>query len=347
MERVISAMHEEMELEASFLNERALRSIYFGGGTPSLLTAEQITAFIDHATTLFDCSKLEECTLEANPDDLTSTYLQQISATRINRLSVGIQSFDDDELRLMNRRHTAQVARDAIHYAQQIGFENISIDLIFGVPGFGIETLRHSLHEALQLNVQHISAYHLTVEPETAFGRQLARGKFHPIAEEQSEREFQLVHHTLTEAGYNHYEVSNFAQPQRRAIHNSAYWHNEPYLGIGPAAHSYNGKNRRRWSVASISNYLNLTTRYEEEYLTPTDRVNERLLTGLRTTEGVELHSLQADFGKTVVAQIITAAQPWLSTGQLQWAQDRLFIPAEHFLLSDAIITALFLTDDV
>jgi oxygen-independent coproporphyrinogen-3 oxidase len=118
-------------------------------------------------------------------------------------------------------------------------------------------------------------------------------------------------------------------------------------LGIGPAAHSYNGKNRRRWSVASISNYLNLTTRYEEEYLTPTDRVNERLLTGLRTTEGVELHSLQADFGEAVVAQIITAAQPWLSTGQLQWAQDRLFIPAEHFLLSDAIITALFLTDDV
>lgn len=228
MKAVVEAMHDELRREAGFLPAEQLRTIYFGGGTPSLLPPEELEEFIAHAAELFDCTALEECTVEANPDDLTPDYLRRLARTRVDRLSIGVQSFDDGELRLMNRRHTADAARKAVRQAQEAGFGNVTVDLIFGVPGFGAATLARNLRETVALGVQRVSAYHLTVEPQTAFGRRMAQGRFSPVTEETSEEEFLTVHRTLRDAGFEHYEVSNYALPGRRAIHNSSYWSGDP-----------------------------------------------------------------------------------------------------------------------
>lgn len=341
MKAVVGAMHDELEREAEFLPERQLRTIYFGGGTPSLLPPEELEEFIAHAAELFDCTALEECTVEANPDDLTPDYLRRLAHTRIDRLSIGIQSFDDDELRLMNRRHTAEAGRSAVRQAQEAGFANVTVDLIFGVPGFGAATLARNLHETLALGVQHVSAYHLTVEPDTAFGRRMARGTFAPVAEQVSEQEFLAVHRTLTDAGFEHYEISNFARPGRRAIHNSAYWSGEPYLGIGPAAHSFDGR-QRRWAVADIGRYLDGGDRYESERLTERDRYNETVMTALRTIEGLDTEAIGRRFGPQRLEALLEAARPWIAAGDAALRDGRLAIPPERFLLSDAVIGALF-----
>ena len=227
MDALIEAMHRELDARRGYLGGEAVETRYFGGGTPSLCPPEEIGALLRHTEELFDCSRAEETTLEANPDDLTPRYLAAVRRAGIDRLSIGIQSFDDDCLKLMNRRHTARQAAEAVHNAQKEGFGNITVDLIFGVPGFGGDSLRRSLGEAIGLGVQHISAYHLTIEPDTAFGRRAARGAFAPVEEQVSEEEFLTVHDTLTAAGFEHYEVSNFALPGFRARHNAAYWHGE------------------------------------------------------------------------------------------------------------------------
>ena len=213
MDPLLESMHRELDARREYLGGEPVRTRYFGGGTPSLCAPEAIAGLLDHAATLFDCTAAEETTLEANPDDLTPAYLAALRRAGVNRLSVGIQSFDDACLKLMNRRHNAAQAVEAVRSAQREGYENITVDLIFGVPGFGNDTLRRSLDSALALGVQHISAYHLTVEPGTAFGRRAARGQFAPVDEATSETEYALVHETLTGAGFEHYEVSNFALP--------------------------------------------------------------------------------------------------------------------------------------
>ena len=217
MDPLLESMHRELDARREYLGSEPVRTRYFGGGTPSLCAPEAVTGLLDHAATLFDCTAAEETTLEANPDDLTPAYLAALRRAGVNRLSVGIQSFDDACLKLMNRRHNAAQAVEAVRSAQREGYENITVDLIFGVPGFGDDTLRRSLDSALALGVQHISAYHLTVEPGTAFGRRAARGQFAPVDEATSETEYALVHETLTGAGFEHYEVSNFALHRPRS----------------------------------------------------------------------------------------------------------------------------------
>ena len=302
----------------------------------------------DRAATLLDCSGVEEFTVEANPDDMTEEWLEALARTGANRLSVGVQSFDDDELRLMNRRHTGAQAVEAVRRAQAAGFANLTIDLIFGVPGFGGKVLQRNLEQALALGVQHISAYHLTVEKNTAFGRRLERGRFSEVDEQVSEREYLEVHRTLTGAGFEHYEVSNYALPGCRARHNAAYWSGDEYLGIGPAAHSFNGKSRR-WAAASIDGYLagaGTEAIYEQERLTERDRYNEYLMTRLRTAEGLELATVETCFGKERAERLLRQAEPFMRVGELCLAAGRLAIPAEKFLVSDAVIGALFEADD-
>lgn len=245
VDSVLDAMGRELDGAVDWLADRRIRTVYFGGGTPSLCDPARLQGLADRAATLLDCSGVEEFTVEANPDDMTEEWLEALARTGANRLSVGVQSFDDDELRLMNRRHTGAQAVEAVRRAQAAGFANLTIDLIFGVPGFGGKVLQRNLEQALALGVQHISAYHLTVEKNTAFGRRLERGRFSEVDEQVSEREYLEVHRTLTGAGFEHYEVSNYALPGCRARHNAAYWSGDEYLGIGPAAHSFNGKSRR------------------------------------------------------------------------------------------------------
>lgn len=339
--RVVEQMHNELEQRHTLLSERQLSSIYFGGGTPSLLAPESVESLIRHVHDLFDCSAVSEITLEANPDDITMEYAEALARTSVNRISLGIQSFDDRVLGFMNRRHSADEAELAVRRLRAVGFDNISIDIIFGVAGFGDDHLAESLRRAIDLNVEHISAYHLTVEPRTRLGVMMRKGEYVPVDEERSEMEYLAVHKRLVEAGYDHYEVSNYARAGRYAEHNSAYWRGVDYLGIGAGAHSFAGDSRV-WCVSTAKQYAEGEFLYEGEELSATDHLNEYVMTSLRTSRGIDLRHIAATFGEEHLQRIERGAESWLATGMLQRADNRIVIPAEHFLLSDAIIESLF-----
>lgn len=334
-------MHGELEARAEYLSDRRITSIYFGGGTPSLLRPEQIESLIDHARELFDCAEVGEITLEANPDDLTEEYIARLSQTSINRISLGIQSFDDRILRFMNRRHTAMEAKECVGRLRAAGYDNISIDIIFGVAGFGEEWLADTLSEAIALDVEHISAYHLTVEERTRLGVMVRKGEYQPVDEEQSESDYLLVERMLQEAGYEHYEVSNYAKVGCRAKHNSAYWQGVEYLGIGAGAHSFSGDDRR-WCVSTAKEYAEGDIRFESEVLSRTDHLNEYIMTSLRTVEGIDLEYVSTAFGEAERRRLESLAIGWIERGVLSIDANRLHIPTSEFMLSDAVIESLF-----
>lgn len=340
MPQLIEAMCREIAAQHDYLHRETIRTRYFGGGTPSLCTAEQLKSLLDTTADYFDCSQVEETTLEANPDDLNTEYLNALRALGIDRLSIGIQSFDDDCLHLMNRRHTARQAIDAVRAAQQAGFDNLTIDLIFGVSGFDKEVLQRNIDQALALGVQHISAYLLSIEPRTRFGVMAQKGELHEVAEERCEEEFALLHDSLTAAGYEHYEISNFALPGYRARHNANYWQGVPYLGIGPAAHSFDGISRR-WNPASVERYL-AGEEAEQEELTTRDRINEYLMTRLRTSEGFSLRDFEARFGVEARFRLESDARQEIVHERLLLRDERLAIPPQKQLVSDDIISSLF-----
>ncbi len=343
--RVVEQMHRELQQRASWLQGASVETLYFGGGTPSLCSAQEIGALIEEVKHLFHVKCFKEVTLEANPDDLTYDYLTEIRQAGVDRLSIGVQSFDDEELRWMNRRHNAQQAERAVQEARRAGFEHLTIDLIFGVPGFGKEVLQRTLERALALDVEHISAYHLTIEPDTALGRRAARGELQAVEESISESEYALVHQRLTEAGYAHYEISNYARKGCRARHNSAYWHGIPYLGIGPGAHSFDGSHRC-WSTDTVEQYAaNGATHFEQELLTERDHFNEWLMTRLRTAEGISLRELEERFGTKRAQAVITGSEALCQSGVLKREEASFRIPATHFLLSDWVIGQLMETE--
>ena len=335
-------MHQELDLRSDYLPTNKIRTIYFGGGTPSLLGVDVIEGFIEHIRRLFDCSEVGEITLEANPDDLKMEYLNDLAKSSINRLSIGIQSFDERELRFMNRRHTADEAVECIENAKSAGFDNISIDLIFGVEGFGGRTLEKSVEQALALKVPHISLYHLTIEPGTGFFRRAERGEIHPVEEHVSEEEYALIREKLNEAGYEHYEISNFALKGYQAQHNSSYWEGEPYLGVGPAAHSYN-LTSRRWSTDNVESYVSQEEfSFEEEQLSDIEQRNEMVMTSLRRARGLDLKRFERSFGTTSLERLMQEAKPLIERGALKQVGEFLVIPPEKFLISDSIIETLF-----
>ena len=340
IDSVWSAMREELCEQQDFLSDKYIRTIYFGGGTPSLFDAHLIGGLIERTCELFDCSEVEEITIEANPDDITPQYAEALRGVGVNRVSLGVQSFDDAELRFMNRRHTADAAEQAVRVLQDAGFDNITVDLIFGVDGFGEEVLRRSLQRVLALGVQHISAYHLTIEPSTAFGRRLARGQMREVAEHQSEKEYALIESVLQGAGYEHYEVSNYALEGRRSRHNSSYWRGVEYLGIGPGAHSFNGR-VRRWCEQSLSDYVEHRD-YQQEELTTVDFRNECVMTSLRCVEGIDMADFQRRFGEEQALRLRELAAKWIESGDLIDEGEILRIPASRFLISDAVIESLF-----
>ena len=333
-------MHLEMEEQSNFLNDRDIKTIYFGGGTPSLVNPSQLQRLIDHSAQLWNCSGVGEITVEANPDDITAEWVEALRQSAINRVSLGVQSFNDQELKIMNRRHSALEAVAAVKRLQDAGIENITIDLIFGVDGFGEDVLSQSIEQALGLGVQHISAYHLTIEPNTAFGRRLARGEMREVAEEQSEKEYDLLHKSLTDAGFEHYEVSNYALEGFRAKHNSSYWQGVEYLGIGAGAHSFNGA-ERHYSEQSIEEYLE-RREYVVEQLTPRDRYNEYVMTALRRKEGVDCRFVAEKFGESALQRVRDGVAPWVVSGDVVADEKSIKIPAERFMISDAVIESLF-----
>lgn len=348
MEQTLAAMEREVVMRRNFLRGEAVQTIYFGGGTPSLVPTEWIARAIELCRTRFDCSQLEEVTLEANPDDLSAEYLAGLRAAGVNRLSIGIQSFDDEVLRVMNRRHDATAAIKAVEAARAAGFDNITIDLIYGLPFGPKDALSRSLAQAVALDVEHISAYHLTIEPNTRFGRMAARGELTPVPDEESERQYLQVHNHLTTAGYDHYEISNFAKEGFRSRHNSSYWHSQLYLGIGPAAHSFDGE-RRVWAVASVAEYLkgvDAAECFESEVLTATDRYNEVVMTALRCREGIDLEELREKFGAARAEYFCAEAERFVASGALSNDGKRVAMRPERWLVSDSVIAELFIEDE-
>ncbi|MBR4849466.1 MAG: radical SAM family heme chaperone HemW [Alistipes sp.] len=336
---VVEAMHKELEGESNFLHDRVVRTIYFGGGTPSLLAPSELERFVEQVRSLYDCSRLEEVTVEVNPDDITPEYVAELRKTSVNRISMGVQSLDDRCLQFMGRRHSAEQAVEAVRMLQEAGYDNISVDVIFGIPGFGDDELNYTLQRVLAMNVQHISAYHLTIEENTRFGRMVAKGDFCEVDEGCSELHFLTVHKALTSAGFEHYEVSNYALEGFRSKHNSSYWQGVEYLGIGPGAHSFNG-GVRRWCEQSVEEYVE-GAKYGSEVLSESDRVNEFLMTSLRCAEGFLLGDFEAKFGGERRAQLEYEVAKTGSDALLVEANGRVRILVEKMLVSDSIIASL------
>jgi len=346
---MVEAIAQEIRLQASFfpLPGDRLQSVYFGGGTPSLLSQDDLQVLWAAIRSHFELTPDAEITLEANPDDLNAKQLEVFRSNGINRLSIGIQSFRDEDLRFMHRAHNAEEARQSVELARQAGFDQLSIDLIYGIPGCSDADWQANIQQVVDWNVQHISAYSLTVEPGTALETFIRKGQAKPVDDHQAARQLELLMDHLNQAGYEHYEISNFSLPGKVARHNSAYWTGQAYLGVGPSAHSFYG-NSRQWNVAHNAQYMKAIESgivpFEREVLSRQDQFNERLMTGLRTFNGLSLSLLQDQFAEFMAGfQVdLKAAQ---SEGHLEQDGDLLRLTKAGKLLGDSVIASLFQVD--
>ena len=340
----MTAVGQELRMRANYLNGEPVQTIYFGGGTPTLLQPAEIQTIIDTIRQLHQVSDTPEITVEANPDDLTPDYISQLVQTDVNRLSIGIQSFDDDYLQLMNRRHNAQQAINAVKLSQKNGFDNISIDLIYGLPGSTCEYWKRQLDTAAILNIQHMSAYHLSYEEGTAFAQKLRQHKIAEVSEDESLAQFNALTDWAQATGFEHYEISNFARPGFRSRHNSCYWDRTIYLGVGPAAHSYN-RLTRSWNTSDIAAYIKNVNEgksfSESETLAPSDIFNDYVITALRTSVGIDMDYLQREQPKQMVDYLQRQAESFVRAGQLEYSANHLKLTHNGIFVSDEIMERL------
>jgi len=346
-DEMLAAMKKEIFLRKDELQNKSLQSLYFGGGTPSILSADEIKSLIDEILRYFSFEKDVEVTLEANPDDLNKEFLKGLSDSPVNRLSIGTQSFFEADLKLMNRAHTANEAEDSIKRAQDFGFENLSIDLIYGSPTSDLEIWKENLNKTIALEVPHISSYALTVEPKTALENWISKGRIKSPKEEEQNKEFYYLSDFLKDNGFDHYEVSNFTKPGFYSRHNSSYWKYKEYLGIGPSAHSYNGHDVRSWNIANNSQYIkklnsNILAK-EEELLSTEDQFNEMIMIGLRTIWGVDLGNLEAKFNDRILEHFRHEIKQKLEEEILIIENNHLKIPEKHWFMADGIASDLFM----
>ena len=343
-QQYIDAVCKELVQRKDYLKGETVDTIYMGGGTPSQLSIAQLNALFATIEAHFPLSKHQEITIEVNPDDVSDSYAEGLKQTPVNRISMGIQTFDDATLRILNRRHTEQIARMATMRLREKGFQNISIDLMYGLPGETIEQWENDLQQAIALNVEHISAYHLTYEEGTPLYRRLQAGEVNEVNEELSLTFFNMLIDALTKAGYQHYEISNFCKPGMHSRHNSSYWQGIPYLGCGAAAHSFDGTSRQ-WNVADIKNYIKgIETNapcYENEALDIPTRYNEYIMTGLRTSHGISFEEVANRFGQSFATSCKKSATPHLESGKLITEGHRIKLSREGIFVSDAIICDL------
>ena len=342
---LLLALQKEIGLRRNYLNSELVSTIYFGGGTPSTMSANEIGKVLNTIYSNFQIEENCEITLEANPDDLSATYLSEIRKWGVNRLSMGIQSFDDKQLKFINRRHSASAALEAIKNAQLAGFDNISIDLIYGLPDQNFDSWRAQVHQALELDVQHISAYGLTYEEGTLLWRQMKKGIIKPIDDETMIEMYKYLVDECVKSGFEQYEISNFAKNGLRSKHNSSYWKEQTYLGIGPAAHSYNG-NSRQWNIASVSKYCEMLDKneifFEKEILSTQEKYNDFVMVSLRTMEGINLDLLKSKFGSEYFDHCMRSAQAALTNKKLKIENNYLRLTSEGVVVSDSILVELF-----
>jgi len=346
-DKFIAALLREIELSKGYLEGESIETLYFGGGTPSLLSVSELTSIVAKLEGHYDLGGLREFTLEANPDDLSTEKileLKELQKRGLNRFSIGVQSFFDGDLKYMNRAHKANEALTSIKKVQDAGFENITIDLIYGTPGMDDERWHKNLQTVFDLGIPHISSYALTVEPKTNLDRRIRKGESKPVSEEQAAGQFNILMNEMKRAGYEQYEISNFAKPGKYAIHNSNYWSGKKYLGLGPSAHSYN-KAARRWNVGNNINYINAITNgiipAEEEILTQAQQINERIMTSLRTMWGLDLAAFDKQVADWIIADIGI-----MDTSHYILKNNVLTLTNAGRLFADAIAASLFVTEE-
>lgn len=340
----LQSLHREIEQQAGYLKSEQVNTIYLGGGTPSVLTISELAKILEWLNLHFFVDRNAEITIEANPDDLNLPYLHELRQLGFNRLSIGIQSFSDADLKRMNRRHSSVQALQSVYEAVEAGFSDISIDLIYGLPGLTMPQWEKNLKRAVALPVNHISAYHLTYHKGTKFYDWLKSGQLHELPEGDSLAQFEMLIDILQAEDFEQYEISNFARNEAYSKHNSSYWNSSKYLGLGPSAHSFDGVSRQ-WNVASLDKYLKAITAgkppYESEQLTLTDKLNDYLITRLRTRWGISLNYVYDNFGEVYVSNVMQSAQTFINSGHLQHTGDNISLTRKGIMISDEIMLAL------
>ena len=343
-DELVLALVKELELRKDEFKNELVETIYFGGGTPSLLTNDQLSLLIDSVYKNYKVSKNPEITLEANPDDLTAIRIKELSQTSINRLSIGIQSFFETDLKLMNRAHNVEEAKNCLKEAIKY-FDNISLDLIYGIPGLSNKRWIENIDTALSYNIPHISSYALTVEPKTALESFIKKGIIQNVNDDLAQQQFHILIEKLEAHGFVQYELSNFGKPNYFSRNNSAYWQGKHYLGIGPSAHSFNG-NERGWNVRNNAKYIKALQEnrvpMEIETLSKTDKYNEYVMTGLRTIWGVSIEKVERDFGLNYKNYLLEQADNHLKNDLLYLDDNKLLVTKKGKFLSDGIASDLF-----
>lgn len=347
-EKIITAICQELTTRKDFFDPKeTISSIYFGGGTPSVLSIKEIDEILGAVYSHYNVEKNAEITFECNPDDLTQDYLRELKFVGINRLSIGVQSFNDEHLKWMNRSHDASQSKKSIEYGAEAGFNNITLDLIYGLPQLSNKEWSSNLNEALSLPINHLSAYSLTMEENTPYIKLVNQGKYKKPSDDISSSHYQILVQQTTDLGWEHYEVSSFCKPGNYSKHNSSYWSGSKYIGVGPSAHSYDG-NSRYWNVSDNKSYLEcISTKkryFESEELTVSNRVNEYLLTGLRTKWGVDLELLSNKYDYNVMSLFEKDIKYWISLNWLEMKDSNMKLTNKGMLFADHISSTLFLS---
>jgi oxygen-independent coproporphyrinogen-3 oxidase len=341
---LIDSIVKELQIRKDYLQNETIHTIYFGGGTPSILNKSQFELIFDAIYKIYNVADDAEITFEANPDDLTTDFLASIHPLPFNRMSIGIQSFDDTDLKRINRRHSGKEAIDAVKNAQNAGFSNISIDLIYGLPNQTLAAWEKQIDTAFTLNVQHISAYGLTYEEGTALWKQREKGLVKTVDDDSMNDMYLLLIEKVKQNGFEAYEISNFALPNHRSQHNTSYWKQQPYIGIGPSAHSYN-LTSRQWNVSSITTYNKAIAEngifFESETLSTNDRYNDFIMVSLRTSDGIDLRLLENEFGVEFKDYCLQNAQKFIKTNKVNFSNDRLWLSSQGVQISNLIIMDL------
>jgi oxygen-independent coproporphyrinogen III oxidase len=343
---LLQSLVKEMSIRKNYLDGESIKTIYFGGGTPSLLSTDEMKMLMENLQINFNIESSAEITLEANPDDLDKAKFKGLLDAGINRLSIGVQSFFDEDLAFMNRAHNAQQAISSIKLAQDTGFENISIDLIYGTPTLSNQKWMQNIENTVELSVTHVSAYNLTVEEKTPLAHFIASGKIKALSDELGARHFEILTEEMKANGFVHYEISNFCKEGFYSRHNSSYWKKEKYIGLGPSAHSYDGESRQ-WNIANTPLYNKAlhsgSLDFEKENLTEEQKYNEYILTTLRTIWGTDLKSMEKEFGNVFSDHCLQEAQKHLEEANLIMKENKLFLTEKGKLIADKISSDLFL----
>lgn len=342
----VEALKKEIVLRKNYLGGEMVETIYFGGGTPSLLSVKNIEEILELLNKNYEIISSPEITLEINPDTIDREKMSSLKQIGVNRMSVGIQSFDDDDLRYLGRRHDSRHAMQVLEDLKQTDLEKITLDLIYGMPTLTEEKWNKNLDIFFSTGITHLSAYALTVEPKTILGQRIEKGELQSVSEEDTIRHYNILVDRTKENGFEHYEISNFAKEGFRSQHNSIYWRDEKYLGLGPSAHSYDG-NSRQWNISNLTKYIQLIGNsedyFEKETLSLEDKFNEYVMTSLRTSWGCDIEKIERDYGKSYAHHFLKNIKKYLENGEMLKENNTYFLSEEGKLFADGIAADLFL----